>query len=151
MAAGVVPFFLIGGALGFWVLASGASWGQGAYRYNYPAEITYYNETSMMNETIPGTCLCKKNFQCSCSGETPDGDYVKALVGDGSYSYQQSNLDTFQITNVNGSRTLAVNGTVDSDDASGDGNAASPGQLGLMSKAGTLGLIAVIGSAVFLF
>lgn len=105
--AGIVPGLLVGGALGFWFIAASSAytWGPyGAYRYQYPADITYYNQTSMMNETVAGQCLCRRFQGCSCDAETPDpnNQYVSALIGDGSYAHEQANAGTYQVTNGNG-------------------------------------------------
>lgn len=101
---GIAPVLLVGGGLGFFALYGAYSWGPyGAYRYSYPAEITYYNQTSMMNETVAGECLCKRYSGCSCEAPTGDDNtYVTSVIGDGSYRHQMENAGTYQVAEVDG-------------------------------------------------
>lgn len=101
---GIAPFLLVGGGLGFFALYGAYSWGPyGAYRYTYPAQISYYNQTSMMNETVAGECLCKRYAGCSCEAPTGDNNtYVTSIIGDGSYQHQLDNAGTYQVVDVDG-------------------------------------------------
>lgn len=101
--AGLAGGLLVGGALGFWILAAPYGWPNGAYRYTYPADISYYNETSMMNETVAGQCLCKRYQGCSCDAPVGNGStYAEALIGDGSYATQMQNRGLWQTSEIDG-------------------------------------------------
>ncbi|KAF2820561.1 hypothetical protein CC86DRAFT_374254 [Ophiobolus disseminans] len=61
------------------------------------------------NESLPVMCLCQENSVCGCD-ENDDQGYIKDLVGDGSYAALNKSLVT--VSDVNGTRTLVLNGSL---------------------------------------
>jgi hypothetical protein len=61
------------------------------------------------NETLPVVCLCQEFNVCGCD-ENSDQAYVRDLVGDGDYNMLNKSLVT--VSDVNGTRTLVLNGTL---------------------------------------
>lgn len=76
-----------------------------AYPYSYPHR---YRKDS--NDTIPVLCLCQEDSVCGCD-ENNSTDFTEALyqnaTGEGDDKYRIA-----KITDVNGTRTLVVNGTL---------------------------------------
>ncbi|KAF2839306.1 hypothetical protein M501DRAFT_992277 [Patellaria atrata CBS 101060] len=103
--AGIVPFILLGGAL----LVFPGLWLYGAYIYDYPRQITYFNESANANETNAVQCWCSRFLVCSCD-ENDEDDYVQDLIGDGNWRNLDKSLIT--VTDVNGTRTVLINGTL---------------------------------------
>ena len=62
-----------------------------------------------MNETIPVTCLCQEYSACGCD-DNDDYTYLDSILGNGSYSSLNSSL--VNIANVNGTKTVVLNGTL---------------------------------------
>ncbi|KAA8612700.1 hypothetical protein TUN199_09930 [Pyrenophora tritici-repentis] len=62
------------------------------------------------NETLPVMCLCQENSSCGCDENDGDYSYVDDLVGNGSYPALDKSLVT--VSDVNGTKTLVLNGTL---------------------------------------
>ncbi|KAI8933470.1 hypothetical protein NX059_009208 [Plenodomus lindquistii] len=61
------------------------------------------------NESLPVLCLCQENSVCGCD-ENDDPQYLNDLVGNGSYAALNKSLVT--VSDVNGTTTLVLNGTL---------------------------------------
>lgn len=61
------------------------------------------------NTTLPVTCLCQEYSPCGCE-ENDDQQYLNDLVGNGSYAALNKSLVT--VSEVNGTQTLVINGTL---------------------------------------
>jgi len=109
----------------------------GAYTYNLPGNASFYNSTSMMNETLPVRCYCLRYAECSCDAND-DAGYVGSLVGNGSAEAAAAN--GVARAQDNGVQLLLVNGT----EANGTAEAATSGASG---KRGVLGWSALTGWA----
>lgn len=89
-------------------------WLYSAYPY-YLNQYRFYNESYRnatqqgMNQTLPVTCLCQDQFACGCD-QNDDPRYINELVGNGSYDALNKTLVT--VSDVNGTRTLFLNGTL---------------------------------------
>jgi len=107
-------------------------WLYGAYPYYYNNPYRFYNRTAVnrtgdndndrrfvnlairqaqqgANETLPVLCLCGDGQVCGCE-ENDDPSYINDLVGDGDYAKLNKSLVT--VSDVNGTRTLVLNGTL---------------------------------------
>jgi hypothetical protein len=112
-------------------------WLYATYPYHYNNQYRFYNETATddddnnnnnnnnndkrtlwsrqsqgRNETLPVMCVCVENFPCGCE-ENDDPEYLDDLVGNGSYPALNKTLVT--VSDVNGTKTLVLNGTLDED------------------------------------
>jgi len=67
---------------------------------------TFPNGTNM---SLPVTCLCQEYQVCGCD-ENDDQMYLKDLVGNGSYAALNKTLVT--VSDVNGTQTLVLNGSL---------------------------------------
>lgn len=154
---GIVPFFLIGGALAFWP----GVWLYGAHVYPYGHRSNdddddayvykFHNATTDEDEEREVICACSKDAECGC--DKPDGDdddYLDDLIGDGTYS--KLNKTIVDVARVNGTMTILINGTLPdgtSVDEAGD-NAATGSMRGLVEALGFWPAIAAVTAAVFL-
>jgi hypothetical protein len=62
------------------------------------------------NETLPVMCVCQEYSVCGCD-ENDDQTYINDLVGNGSYAGLNKTLVT--VSDVNGTKTLVLNGTLE--------------------------------------
>ncbi|KAL1794863.1 hypothetical protein ACET3X_006679 [Alternaria dauci] len=67
-------------------------------------------QTQGRNETLPVMCVCSEGFVCGCD-ENDDQQYINDLVGNGSYAALNKTLVT--VSDVNGTKTLVLNGTLE--------------------------------------
>ena len=114
-AGRLAPYALGGAALGIFP----GLWLAGAYGYNYNNPYRYRNRCNNNNnntENLPVVCLCEKDRDCGCDD---DGDTTKIdeLVGNGCESDQDPTQ--VRVGDVNGTKTVVINGTIpyDSDDS----------------------------------
>ncbi|KAF2853367.1 hypothetical protein T440DRAFT_303509 [Plenodomus tracheiphilus IPT5] len=66
-------------------------------------------QTGGKNESLPVMCLCQENSVCGCD-ENDDQQYLNDLIGNGSYAALNKTLVT--VSDVNGTKTLVLNGTL---------------------------------------
>lgn len=106
-------------------------WLASVYPYHYNNPYRFYNQsatnddndnnnnnkrdlwtrqTQGRNETLPVMCLCQENSSCGCDENDGDYSYVDDLVGNGSYPALDKSLVT--VSDVNGTKTLVLNGTL---------------------------------------
>ena len=122
---GILPFALVGGAIGAAAIFPGL-WLYGAYEYNYNNRYNFRNRTNNTgdgNTTLPVTCLCQKYSACGCD-DNGNNTFLDGLVGNGSYQGLNKSLVTVQ--NVNGTRTLVLNGTLPNGTDSSASSSATP-------------------------
>lgn len=67
-------------------------------------------QTQGRNETLPVMCLCQENSLCGCDENDGDDSYIDDLVGNGSYAALNKSLVT--VSDVDGTKTLVLNGTL---------------------------------------
>lgn len=106
-ATRIAPFLLLGGAgaLAFWP----GVWLYGAYMYPYHHHWSYRNRTSNRNETTPVLCGCARFELCACE-ENNNQTFIDSTVGTGSADdLRQRNV---AVADVNGTRTILINGTL---------------------------------------
>ncbi|KAL8825663.1 MAG: hypothetical protein Q9191_004278 [Dirinaria sp. TL-2023a] len=107
---GLAPYALVGAGAG---LVFPGLWLYGAYAYNFDHPYHYHNASNTTdprnNETLPVTCLCDKYSACGCD-DNGNTTYVDSLLGNGSSSDQNSTL--VHVGNVNGTKTVVINGTL---------------------------------------
>lgn len=107
---------------------------------------TFLNQTIQnatangLNQTLPVTCLCQDNSVCGCD-DNDDPQYLKDLVGNGSYAALNKTLVT--VSNVNGTRTLVINGTLPNGTTASGGtdDSAAPALLPNLSTYWVMGAI----------
>jgi len=116
-------------------------WLYSVYPYYYSNPYRFYNQsatdddndrkrslwtrqTQGRNETLPVMCLCQE-FSVCCCDENDDQQYLDDLVGNGSYAALNKSLIT--VSDVNGTKTLVLNGTLPNGTTApgGEGAAAS--------------------------
>ncbi|KAL8850555.1 MAG: hypothetical protein Q9221_004512 [Calogaya cf. arnoldii] len=131
-------------------------WLYGAYNYPYTGRYSYRNSTRRANTTggdddddddnrrllrrqddqnvsLPVTCLCQMYSACGCD-DNDDPSYLDSVIGDGT----NLNESLVHIGPVNGTQTIALNGTLpndtesESDTSGGSSSSSTP-----TSSAGT--------------
>lgn len=70
----------------------------------------WVRQTQGRNESLPVMCVCEEGFVCGCD-ENDDQQYLNDLVGNGSYAALNKTLVT--VSDVNGTKTLVLNGTLE--------------------------------------
>lgn len=129
-AGGRTPKGLVAGALiapvALLALMPGL-WLYSAYPYYYNNPYRFYNQSGTnddndndrrdlyvrqstgRNESLPVICLCGEDMVCGCD-ENEDQSYINDLIGNGSYAALNKTL--INVADVNGTRTLILNGTL---------------------------------------
>jgi len=106
-------------------------WLYSVYPYHYNNPYRFYNQsatnndnndnnndrrelwtrqTQGRNESLPVMCLCQEYSVCGCEENDDDQSYLDELVGNGSYAALNKTLVT--VSDVNGTKTLVLNGTL---------------------------------------
>lgn len=114
---GITPYFLGGAALGIFP----GLWLYGAYAYPYSHPYTYRNNTSNQTQTLPATCLCEQYLECGCD-DNNSTDYANSVA---------NNQNISRVSNVNGTQTLVINGTLDNGTTSSGGTDDPYGSAGI--------------------
>lgn len=140
--SGILPVFFVAGALAFWP----GVWLYGAHLYHYDRPYHFYNQSSQRNESKPVDCACSPNGDCGCD-ENDNTDYLKELIGNGSYASLNKTL--IDVADVNGTSTLLINGTLPAGTADAAGNAAGDGLHALLQQAGWWPVVASVAAIVF--
>jgi len=144
--AGIVPFALAGAALGFFP----GLWLYGAYGYNYNPPYNYHNRTTDKNESLPVTCLCDKYSACGCD-DPSNSTFLDSVVANGT---NDQNSTLYRIGNVNGTKTLILNGTLPNgtDNSTSDTTSPSSGasRNHLLENSGFWVVGAIVGATVWL-
>lgn len=102
-------------------------------------------ESGGANESLPVMCLCSENSVCGCD-ENDDQQYINDLVGDGDYAKLNKSLVT--VSDVNGTRTLVLNGSLPEGTTAPGGQDAAAAALSFGKYAGywALGLVVLYGT-----
>jgi len=135
-------------------------WLWSVYPYYYNNPYRFYNRTAVnetnnnnlgkrqsqqgQNQTLPVICLCQEFAVCGCD-ENTDQDYLNDLVGNGSYAALNKSLVT--VSQVNGTRTLVLNGSLPNGTTAPGGVDDAAATLGLGKYTGywAMGLIVLYG------
>ena len=150
--AGIVPFALAGAALGFFP----GVWLYGAYAYPYHNPYSFHNasnssEPSGKNETLPVTCLCQQYSACGCD-DNNNSTYLDSIVGNGLPSDENSTL--VHVGDVNGTKTLVLNGTLpngtDNSTTSNSSTTSAGVRQAVVENSGFWLLGAIVGATVWL-
>ncbi|KAG6995706.1 hypothetical protein G7Y79_00043g079900 [Physcia stellaris] len=104
---GIAPYAIAGVGLGIFP----GLWLAGAYGYNFHNPYRFHNASNSTanNESLPVTCLCQKYSACGCD-DNGNTTYIDDLLGNGSIADQNSTL--VHVGNVNGTKTVVINGTL---------------------------------------
>jgi hypothetical protein len=118
----VAAFLLPLGALAFFP----GLWLFGVYAYPWHTPYYFYNrtnnDTATRNETLPVLCLCQEYSVCGCD-DNGNATYVNQLLGNGSAADRNSSL--IQVAEVNGTKTVVINGTLPNGTTASGGTAPS--------------------------
>lgn len=111
---GLVAGALIGPALVLAIMPG--IWLYSVYPYYYNNPYRFYNQSRNLtrraeepNTSLPVLCLCQEFQVCGCD-ENEDQSYLNDLVGNGSYAALNKTLIT--VSNINGTDTLVLNGSL---------------------------------------
>lgn len=150
--SGVTPFLLPVAALAFFP----GVWLWGAYAYPYAHPYYYHDNNSNKNESLPVTCLCEKYQECGCD-DTNNSTYYESLFN----GTQPRNTSNVQVVNVNGTKTIVINGTLPNGTTTDDGTssstsgaasgAASGPLVTLINASGYWVMVAVVAATVWSF
>ena len=99
-------------------------WLYPVYYYPYTEPFTFYNASVGANQTKPVQCLCEQYQECGCE-ENTDPTYISSVLGNGSINALNQTL--VQVSTVNGTSTILINGTLENGTTSAGGNATSTG------------------------
>lgn len=139
-SSGIAPLLLGAGALsilpGLWLA--------GAYAYPYAHSHTFMNRTSGMNESLPVLCLCQEYSVCGCD-ENGNSTYTQALY-DNATSAEAGKAVVARVVEVNGTRTLVVNGTLENGTTAEGGTENGAGRVvgGWVSVVGLAGMVGLM-------
>lgn len=141
---GIRPYPMAGAALSFWP----GVWLYGAYMYPFTDTCSYHNETSDKDEERPVLCGCSWYENCEC--DDPDSaPYFKELIGSG--SYEALNKSIVDVAEINGTKTILINGTLPNDTAlAGDKDKNSAPARYVVGTFGYWPTIAVVVGTVFI-
>ena len=144
---GLVPFALAGAALGIFP----GLWLYGAYEYNYNHPYNYHNSTDNQNETLPITCLCSQYSACGCD-DNNNSTFLDSIIGNGSAADENSTL--VHIGNVNGTKTVIINGTLpngtDNSTSSSSGSTSGTTRNYVLENSGFWLVGAIVGATTWL-
>lgn len=125
---GLAPYAIGGGLVGAALIFPGL-WLYGVYAYNYNHPYSFRNRTGTnLNETLPVTCLCQQYSACGCD-DANNSTFLDGIIGDGNLSNLNKSL--INVGNVNGTKTIVLNGTLPNDTladattSTGDGGGAT--------------------------
>ncbi|KAL2808521.1 hypothetical protein BJX63DRAFT_33505 [Aspergillus granulosus] len=136
---GIVPFFVPVAALAFFP----GVWLYGAHVYPYHHPYYYVNNTSNRNESLPVICLCEQYASCACE-DNNNSTYYESLF-DGT---QPKNTSVVKVTTVNGTQTIAINGTLPNGTTAA-GPESSASTQNLIQASGFWVMAAIAASAVY--
>ncbi|KAI9677215.1 MAG: hypothetical protein M1829_002789 [Trizodia sp. TS-e1964] len=110
---GLTPFLLPFAALSIFP----GLWLYSAYAYPYHNNYSFRNRTRTnstnpdgVNQTLPVLCLCQQYSECGCDEDTSNTTFLDSVVGNGSYAGLPQSVAT--VSDVNGTTTLVLNGTL---------------------------------------
>ena len=143
---GIAPYAIAGVGLGIFP----GIWLAGAYGYNFHNPYRFHNASNSTanNESLPVTCLCQKYSACGCD-DNGNTTYIDDLLGNGSIADQNSTL--VHVGNVNGTKTVVLNGTLPNgtDDSSSDDTSGATQQT-ILELSGFWAVGAVVIATVFI-
>ncbi|KAL4972709.1 hypothetical protein BDW66DRAFT_169249 [Aspergillus desertorum] len=137
---GITPFFLPVAALAFFP----GLWLYGAHVYPYVHPYHYINDTTKGNETMPVICLCAEYSTCGCDDNNNNTYYESIFNGT-----QPKNGSIVRVTDVNGTRTIAINGTLPNGTTADEATLDSAAALTVMQASGYWVMAAVALSAAY--
>ncbi|KAL4814553.1 hypothetical protein BDW67DRAFT_165592 [Aspergillus spinulosporus] len=138
--SGIVPFFLPVAALAFFP----GLWLYGAHVYPYGHPYHYINDTTNRNESMPVICLCAEYSTCGCD-DNNNSTYYESLFN----GTQPKNGSIVRVADVNGTQTIAINGTLPNGTTADEDTADSAAALTVMQASGYWVMAAVAFSAAY--
>ncbi|KAI9372012.1 hypothetical protein BJX61DRAFT_471427 [Aspergillus egyptiacus] len=136
---GIVPFFLPIAALAFFP----GIWLYGAHVYPYHNPYRYINETNGRNESMPVICLCERYQVCGCDDNNNNTYYESLFSGT-----QPKNASIVRVSDVNGTQTIAINGTLPNGTTVADPDSSATA-LSLMQSSGYWIMVAIVSGAIY--
>jgi len=131
-------------ALSFWP----GIWYHPVYYYPYTHPYVFRNQTSNQEETRAVACACDETVQCGCD-DNEDSSFLDEQIGNGSWA--GLNQSQISIADVNGTRTILLNGTLSADTVApiDDAANAAGSMQALLQHAGWWPVAASVGLMVF--
>lgn len=169
---GIAPVFLGVGLLSIYP----GLWLYGAYNYPYTHPYSFHNRTGRanhtnttntrrdmgfeiveirqssdegVNETKPVICLCALYAECGCDDDG-NSTTLDSIIGDGTYANLNQSLVT--VSDVNGTSTIVLNGTLPNGTtaAGGTEDAFSAAARNAIEMSGYWVMVAIVGLTVYL-
>ncbi|KAF2751339.1 hypothetical protein M011DRAFT_473829 [Sporormia fimetaria CBS 119925] len=120
-------------------------WLYSVYPYYYNNPHRFYNETARMNESLPVQCLCQENSVCGCD-ENEDEQYWNDLIGSGNYA--ALNKSQVTVSDVNGTKTIVINGTLPKGTTAPGGEDDPVGAANVLRLSGYWAMVMIVLSTV---
>jgi hypothetical protein len=137
---GIAPFFLPIAALAFFP----GLWLYGAHVYPYDHHYHYINDTSNRNESLPVICLCGEYAECGCD-DNNNSTYYESLFN----GTQPKNGSIVRVTDVNGTQTIVINGTLPNGTTVDDAAVDSAAAVSIIQASGYWAMTAIVAGAVY--
>jgi len=115
------------------------------YYYPYTHPYVFQNRTSNQNETRPVACACDETAECGCD-DNDDPDFLNEHIGNGSWAALNQSQAT--VADVNGTRTILLNGTLP-EGTTAPSDSAAGGMATLLQYAGWWPVAATVVATVF--
>ncbi|KAL4784492.1 hypothetical protein BJX76DRAFT_217946 [Aspergillus varians] len=137
---GIAPFLLPIAALAFFP----GIWLYGAHVYPYNHPYHYVNNTNNKNESLPVVCLCGEYAVCGCD-DNNNSTYYESLFN----GTQPKNGSIVRVTDINGTQTIAINGTLPNGTTVDEATVDSAATLTIIQASGYWVMAALVVSAVY--
>lgn len=93
---------------------------------------------------MPVLCLCQQYSECSCDDNT-NSTYISSIIGNGTLDNTVS-----RVTNVNGTETLVINGTLENGTTAAGGTDSAGVRYMALQGAGWWVMLATVAATVLL-
>lgn len=121
-------------------------WLYGAWAYHFSHPYVYTNEQNHKNESLPVVCLCQPYDECGCD-DNHNRTYYETLFN----GTQPINTTITRVTDVNGTETIYINGTLANGTTAASTSAAPTSAVTLLHASGYWVTVAVVATAVWAF
>lgn len=140
---GLTPFLLPIAALAIFP----GLWLYGAYAYPYTHPYYYTNPETNQNESMPIVCLCQEYSVCGCD-DNNNSTYLNSILN----GSEPTNSSLVRVVEVNGTKTIYINGTLPNGTTAPDPSAASSASgpaVAFLHLSGYWSMVALVVTAVW--